>query len=212
MSTPPGLSQGGVCLVNICLYLLPVSLVYDFPTHDAPGIGQAVACGNQITLDAVHAFTHDNLYRAGTLAENHYVNSLPVLHSHFYFLGIHSPQVQSVVSNRLPKTRSSTVAIMRKRGGVNRKPERHTSVSFHRNRPFVLPCTFEAMRSKPGMSLSSTIGKRPVRSVAIVPLAVRIPHSCSIAGFLKALETFMPEGFGHERSIACSPLRNHDAA
>jgi len=75
-STPSGITQRRIKPVNISLNLLATSLVYDLAPHRTANIGQPVASRSQVAPDTVDAFTEDNLYPFGSLAQNYDVQGL----------------------------------------------------------------------------------------------------------------------------------------
>ena len=89
-STPSGFTQGRIKPVDISLNLLATSLVYNLAPHHAANVGEPVASRSQVAPDAVDAFTEDNLYPFGSLAQNYDVQGLSTFgYTYLDFLVIH---------------------------------------------------------------------------------------------------------------------------
>src|SRR5437899_454202 len=89
-STPPGLAQLRIELVQIGLDLLAAAFVDELPPPYAPGVGQAHPGRGQLALDVVDAFAEHDLYAVRALAVDHDVQGLPGFgYAHLYFLRFH---------------------------------------------------------------------------------------------------------------------------
>lgn len=82
--------QGRIKPFDIGLNLLATSLVYNLAPHRTAGVGQPVASRRQVAPDIVDAFTEDNLYPFGSLAQNYEVQGLSTFgYPYLDFLVIH---------------------------------------------------------------------------------------------------------------------------